>query len=147
MKHLRSLYVSADSSSRMEAREFWCKDQREFVMAEMKNIIFQKPGMTMDNMTLSTTMSQPRSRVCLCWDADEHALNTNSVTNGMMEEIFGGKSFTFCGFVVMFYLSEDGKRMSAGIKTVEDLNMVVQDIKRAFQTENFAVGRAEAFAG
>jgi hypothetical protein len=131
----------------MEAREFTCKDQGQYVVEEMKKNIFQKPGMTLDNMTLPTTMSQPRSRVCFCWDADEHALNTNSVANGIMEEIFGGKSYTFCGFVVMFYLSEDGKRMSQGIQTVEDLNMVVQDIKRAFQTENFAVGRAEAFAG
>jgi len=147
MKVIQSLLLSADSSSRMDAREFSSMDACDRVLHEMKNNIFKLPTMTIDNITLPTTQTGPRARLCFCWNANDSGLRTNTVVNGMMEEIFGGDSYTFCGPVVMFYVSKDGRRMSAGIKTVEDLNMVVQDIKQAIQTENLAVGRAEAFAG
>jgi hypothetical protein len=113
----------------------------------IKNNIFELPTMTLDNITLPTTQTGPRAQLCFCWNANDEGLRTNTVVNGMMEEIFDGESFTFNGPVVMFYVSEDGSRMSADLESVEDLNMVVQDIRQAIQTKNLSVGCAEAFVG
>ena len=147
MRVVESLFLSADSSSRRDARVFSSMYAWDRVMHEMKYNIFKLPTMTIDNLTLPTNQPGPRAELCLCWNENDSGLRSNTVVNGIMEEIFGGEAYTFCGPVVMFYVSKDDSKMSAGIKTVEDLNMVVQDIKQAIQTGNLAVGHAEAFAG
>jgi hypothetical protein len=104
-----------------------------------------------DNLVLPTTKTGTRSQVCFCFRAHGEGRVTNTVANSYLKEIFDDDLHILCGPVVLFYIgmnrSKKYEYVSADIETVEELNLIVKDIKEAVHRPDKGVECAGAFKG
>jgi len=153
MKKISALCIPADGTPIFS---FDCMHDSKNFMGYLKAKIFKDLhnldlDPEVDNLVLPTTKTDMTSQVCFCFRANGEGRVTNTVANSYLEEIFGKALYTLCGQVVVFYLGSVGEiaheYVSADIKTVEEFNMIVKDIKEAVNHPDKGVDRAEAFAG
>jgi len=147
MKIISALCIPVDS----KPYSFSCgHDQKNFKGYCERNI-FTGPEPEVDNFVLPTTKTDQKSQVCWCYLAHNEGQWSNTVANAYLEKIYGTSPFVLCGPVVVFYLGSVDEiaheYVSASIKTVEEFEEIVDDIKEALTHADKGMLCAEGFTG
>jgi len=144
------LCISDKLTQRADIEFDLVRNVSELAMENFKKMIFGDEHIKLDNRVFPTCEEEPRANICVVFDSKSNTEGhggypVNQVVNEIFEETFSDAAYTFHGTVVMFYIDNEGTKISTALN-VGELGGLIRSMKIAIDTHNKDIWQSQCFS-